>query len=424
MQPLVVEPQLADRIVSRVAGCQVVQERASRPERAGRGSPRAPSPCRRPRRGDRTAPRRQHLTPVAVKHRRVLVAGEQLGRGGRALSVELDGHERHLRVERGEDPGRADAAAGADLGDARAAALAREHLEQPAGLGAAGLREARTLGERERSLDERRKHVPTLTRMSDQLPLPPHWDPDRVGEVWRVDYAERFADAERWREQHGVATAADDRFRVALVVVDVQNTFCTPGFELFVAGRSGTGALDDSRRLCEFVYRNLGSLTQIVPTLDTHQALQIFHRILLVDEDGNHPGAVHAGDGGGRCERPLADQRAGRGRPRARPRLRGRAPALLHADARGGRQVQPHDLAVPRDAGRDRLRARVGRRGGALLPLDRPLRAARLPAQGRQPAHRALLDARPGGRGRPRGRAARQAQPAARRAPAPVRRRR
>jgi len=125
--------------------------------------------------------------------------------------------------------------------------------------------------------------------VADQLPLPPHWDSDRVGEVRRVDYAERFADAGRWREQHGIPAAADDRFRAALVVVDVQNTFCTPGFELFVAGRSGTGALDDSRRLCEFVYRNLCSLTRIVPTLDTHQALQIFHRILLVDGNGNHP---------------------------------------------------------------------------------------------------------------------------------------
>jgi nicotinamidase-related amidase len=121
------------------------------------------------------------------------------------------------------------------------------------------------------------------------LPLPPHWEPERVGEVWRVDYAARFADAERWREQHGVPPAAADRFRIALVAVDVQNTFCTPGFELFVAGRSGTGALDDSRRLCEFVYRNLGSLTQIVPTLDTHQALQIFHAIMLVDAGGRHP---------------------------------------------------------------------------------------------------------------------------------------
>jgi nicotinamidase-related amidase len=121
------------------------------------------------------------------------------------------------------------------------------------------------------------------------LPLPPHWDPGRLGEVWRVDYATRFEDAERWREQHGLRPAAEDRLRIALVVVDMQNTFCSPGFELFVAGRSGTGALDDSRRLCEFVYRNLGALTQIVATLDTHQALQIFHRVFLVDEQGRHP---------------------------------------------------------------------------------------------------------------------------------------
>src|SRR5687767_6393255 len=127
--------------------------------------------------------------------------------------------------------------------------------------------------------------------MAETLPLPPHFDAGRVGEVWRVDYAGRFDDATRWRSQHGLTDAADDRFRVALVVVDVQNTFCSPGFELFVAGRSGTGALDDSRRLCEFVYRNLDVITQIVPTLDTHQALQIFHRPLLVDGAGRHPDA-------------------------------------------------------------------------------------------------------------------------------------
>jgi nicotinamidase-related amidase len=110
-----------------------------------------------------------------------------------------------------------------------------------------------------------------------------------VGEVWRVPYEERFADATRWREEHALPPAAADRFRLALVAVDVQNTFCTPGFELFVAGRSGRGALDDSRRLCEFLYRNLGAITQVFPTLDTHQALQIFHRVLLVDEEGRPP---------------------------------------------------------------------------------------------------------------------------------------
>jgi nicotinamidase-related amidase len=122
-----------------------------------------------------------------------------------------------------------------------------------------------------------------------RLPLPPHYDPARVGKVWRVDYAVRFEDAERFAREHAVRRAADDAFRIALVVVDAQNTFCTPGFELFVAGRSGSGALDDNRRLCEFVYTNLRAITQIVPTLDTHQALQIFHPVFLVDAAGRHP---------------------------------------------------------------------------------------------------------------------------------------
>jgi nicotinamidase-related amidase len=74
------------------------------------------------------------------------------------------------------------------------------------------------------------------------------------------------------------------------VTVDVQNTFCIPGFELFVAGRSGTGAVDDNTRLCEFIYRNLGVITEICPTMDTHQAMQIFHSLYLVDAEGAHPG--------------------------------------------------------------------------------------------------------------------------------------
>jgi nicotinamidase-related amidase len=117
-----------------------------------------------------------------------------------------------------------------------------------------------------------------------ELPLPPHWDPGRVGEVWRVDYEARAVDAVRWASQHGVGAAAGDERRVALLAVDCQNTFCTPGYELFVPG-----APEDSRRLCEFVYRHLGAITEIVPTLDTHRAFQIFHAAWLIDADGRHP---------------------------------------------------------------------------------------------------------------------------------------
>jgi nicotinamidase-related amidase len=122
-----------------------------------------------------------------------------------------------------------------------------------------------------------------------ELPLPPHYDPDRVAEVWRVPYEERAQTAVEWAEEHDISPAPADSFRVCLVAVDVQNTFCIPDFELFVAGRSGTGAVDDNRRLCEFLYRNLGTITEIVPTLDTHRALQIFHAIWLVDAQGRHP---------------------------------------------------------------------------------------------------------------------------------------
>jgi nicotinamidase-related amidase len=122
-----------------------------------------------------------------------------------------------------------------------------------------------------------------------ELPVPPHYDPARVGEVWRVPYQERADEAEQWAKQSGLGPSADDSWRVSLLLVDVQNTFCIPGFELYVGGRSGLGAVEDNRRLCEFIYRNLGTITEICPTMDTHKAVQIFHGIFLVNSRGEHP---------------------------------------------------------------------------------------------------------------------------------------
>ncbi len=122
-----------------------------------------------------------------------------------------------------------------------------------------------------------------------ELPLPAHFEPSQVGKVWRVPYEARAREAEAWAAEHRLGPATQDPFRFCLLAVDVQNTFCIPDFELFVAGRSGTGAVDDNRRLCEFVYRNLGAITQVFPSLDTHHAMQVFHAICLVDENGNHP---------------------------------------------------------------------------------------------------------------------------------------
>ena len=124
---------------------------------------------------------------------------------------------------------------------------------------------------------------------ANELPLPAHYDPARVGEIWKVPYQQHAQDAQEWARQHHIRPAAEDQVKVALLAIDVQNTFCIPSFELYVGGRSGMGAVEDNRRLCEFIYHNLDRITQITATLDTHSAMQIFHAIFLVDGQGNHP---------------------------------------------------------------------------------------------------------------------------------------
>jgi nicotinamidase-related amidase len=131
-----------------------------------------------------------------------------------------------------------------------------------------------------------------------QLPVPPFFDPRKAEQVRRVPYAERFAQAEEWAGRHGIEPAAGDLTRIGLLLIDLQNTFCLPEFELFVAGRSGRGAVEDNVRLCEFIYRNLGCITEIHATLDTHTALQIFHPIFWVNAGGENP-AIAASLAGG-----------------------------------------------------------------------------------------------------------------------------
>ena len=76
----------------------------------------------------------------------------------------------------------------------------------------------------------------------NELPLPPHFDPEKVGEVWKVPYQEHAEKAEKWARKNKILPAFNDAFRISLLLVDVQNTFCIPEFELFVGGRTGTGA--------------------------------------------------------------------------------------------------------------------------------------------------------------------------------------
>ena len=122
-----------------------------------------------------------------------------------------------------------------------------------------------------------------------QLPIPQHFQPATVGEIRRVPYQDRSSAARAWAKQHQLIPTTQTQSNIQLLLIDVQNTFCLPDFELFVGGSSGRGAIEDNIRLCEFIYRNLGEIDQIVATLDTHHLHQIFHPAFWIDEQGEHP---------------------------------------------------------------------------------------------------------------------------------------
>ena len=120
-------------------------------------------------------------------------------------------------------------------------------------------------------------------------PIPAFFDKRRLDSVYRTDYELLAKNAQEFAMEYSITPACEDKTKVGLLLVDVQNTFCIPGFELFVGGKSGRGAVEDNTRLCQFIYRHMGRISQIVLTMDTHMAMAVFHSAYLVDNKGHHP---------------------------------------------------------------------------------------------------------------------------------------
>jgi nicotinamidase-related amidase len=129
-----------------------------------------------------------------------------------------------------------------------------------------------------------------MTARSTSTLVPAFYDPAHAT-AWsyRPDLQVVLEQAMAWRRAHGIGPAGADRRRVHLLLVDVQKDFCFPEGALYVGGRSGTGAIDDSRRVAELVYRNAHRLTRITTTFDTHHAHQIFFSSFWLDADGRPP---------------------------------------------------------------------------------------------------------------------------------------
>lgn len=117
---------------------------------------------------------------------------------------------------------------------------------------------------------------------SSILPPPPFFDPTTADQLRAIKYQEIAEQAILWRGKHNIKPAATDRTKIGAMGIDMQMTF--DRFELPVGG-----ATDDGVRYAQFIYGNLPHLTKLIFTLDTHQAIQIFHPIFWIDAAGKHP---------------------------------------------------------------------------------------------------------------------------------------
>lgn len=123
-----------------------------------------------------------------------------------------------------------------------------------------------------------------------ELPVPDFYDPKRAAEwSYMPDQQAIFEEAVKWRQRFGLRPSSLDEARVHLVLIDLQKDFCLPEGTLFVAGRSGRGAIDDCDRTARFIYRNLGVITEITCTMDTHFPYQIFFPAFWLDDRDQPP---------------------------------------------------------------------------------------------------------------------------------------
>lgn len=130
---------------------------------------------------------------------------------------------------------------------------------------------------------------PRATQVGE-LPVPDFYDPAHAGQWnYAADEQSIMERAISWRERYGIRPSSEDPVRIHLFLVDLQKDFCMPEGALFVGGRGGRGAVEDSDRIVRFIYRNMGIITEITCTLDTHLPHQIFFPSFWLDVDGRPP---------------------------------------------------------------------------------------------------------------------------------------
>ena len=112
------------------------------------------------------------------------------------------------------------------------------------------------------------------------MSCPPYYDPERVGSLFQPKIQAAVAAGGAL----SLRPARKDERPVALILVDMQMDFVHRDGALFVPG-----AIDDCRRVVEWIYRHVGTISKIYLSLDSHYPLQIFFSTWWRDADGRRP---------------------------------------------------------------------------------------------------------------------------------------
>ncbi len=116
------------------------------------------------------------------------------------------------------------------------------------------------------------------------LPMPRFHQDAHPAQLYLERGAEVAEEARRYAAEHRVRPAREDKTRIAAFGIDVQVAFCSPGASLFVPG-----AVEDTQRTLRWLYSHLDRVTELVFSLDTHRAFQVFHPAWWRDAEGRPP---------------------------------------------------------------------------------------------------------------------------------------
>jgi nicotinamidase/pyrazinamidase len=128
--------------------------------------------------------------------------------------------------------------------------------------------------------------------------FPSFYDPNKVGTLYVPNTQQAIAEGAAL----GLSFAESDNRKVLLLLVDPQVDFIHTDGSLSVPG-----AVDDTQRTIEWIFRNVSQLTAVSASLDSHVPVQIFYPSWWEDANGNEPApftAVTADDVDNKIWRP------------------------------------------------------------------------------------------------------------------------